>query len=102
MGVTLAGPDLEKHARPKEETWTRKSKAGFRVGGRKPRPAPPAELLSPAADSVPGEPRRSDRPSTLLAGLLLYLKAVIECRFLMLLELGLPSEGRSLLQLKVQ
>lgn len=71
VAVTLAGPDLKKHACPKEETWTRKSRAGFGVRGRKPRPAPPAELLGPSADSVPGEPGRLEPPRTRLPGLLL-------------------------------
>lgn len=60
----MAGPDLKKQASPKEETWTRKRRAGFGVGGRKPRPAPPAELFGPGADSVPGEPRCARCPQS--------------------------------------
>lgn len=72
--VTSAGPDLKKHACPKEETWTRKSGAGFGVGGRKPRPAPPANFSAPA--------RSTPRPGSL--GSFSHLKPGIKYSFLML------------------
>lgn len=89
VAVTPAGPDLKKHACPKEETWTRESRAAFGVGGRKPRPAPPAELLvGPAADSVPGEPERREPRGPGSLGCFSPLKQ-IRCRFLM------PSGART-------